>query len=82
MGDQKTACTGALLRNPSRIGVRTILTFGSFILEWFNERSRATRDECQLQRLPDRVLADIGLERMEILPGTDGRIKIIPRRPL
>jgi len=76
--------TVALSRNPSRIiaALSAAMALGRPIRSLFQRCMRTGKDARTLQTLPDHVLADIGLEKMEILTGTNGarEIWVIPHR--
>jgi hypothetical protein len=76
--------TVALSRHPSKTsrGFGAVLALGSSIWGLINRRIRTGRDARLLQTLPDHVLADMGLQKMEILSGTDGsrHVWVIPTR--
>ncbi len=74
--------TVALSRNPLRSIPWAIVALGSLVWRLISRRIRTGRDGRVLQMLPDHVLADMGLERIEITPGTDGgrRVWVIPHR--
>lgn len=58
------------------------MALGNSILRLINKRVRAGKDSRVLQMLPDRVLADMGLQRVEITAGTSGSRQswVIPQR--
>jgi uncharacterized protein YjiS (DUF1127 family) len=77
--------TFALARNPSRaVGGRgnAAASLGRRIWSAVRRRVQAGRDRRMLQNLPDYVLADIGLEKIEIRSAADGRrdVWVIPHR--
>ena len=76
--------TVALSRSPSIVGrgFGAVDSFGSSIWSLINRRIRTGRDARVLQTLPDHVLADMGLQKMEILSGSDGgrHVWVIPTR--
>jgi uncharacterized protein YjiS (DUF1127 family) len=76
--------TPALLRNPSRTipGVKALVAVGTSIRRLAARRLRTGKDSRVLQTLPDHVLADIGLERIEITSGIHGSQQtwVIPHR--
>jgi uncharacterized protein YjiS (DUF1127 family) len=76
--------TPALLRSPSRTipGVKALVAVGNSIRRLAARRLRTGKDSRVLQTLPDHVLADIGLERIEITSGTYGSRQtwVIPHR--
>jgi hypothetical protein len=55
---------------------------GSSIRSLIDRRLRTGRDARMLQTLPDHVLADMGLQKMEFLSGADGgrHVWVIPHR--
>lgn len=81
---ETTVSTAALLRNPSRTsrGLGAVSALGSSILRFITTRIRTGRDARVLQTLPEHVLADMGLQKMEILSGTHGsrHVWVIPHR--
>lgn len=66
--------TLALSRSPSRTipGLRGLVAVGNSIRRLISKRLRTGKDSRVLQTLPDHVLADMGLERIEIATGTYG----------
>ena len=76
--------TSALLRNPSRpaAGLGSVAALGSLIWHGIGRRMQVSRDARVLQTLPEHVLADMGLEKMEIMAGTSDQrhVWVIPRR--
>ena len=76
--------TAALLRNPSKTsrGLNAVAALGNSIWGLINQRIRTGKDARVLQTLPEHVLADLGLEKMEILSGTHGsrHVWVIPHR--
>jgi uncharacterized protein YjiS (DUF1127 family) len=76
--------TPALLRSPSRTipGVKALVAVGNSIRRLAARRLRTGKDSRVLQTLPDHVLADIGLERIEFTSGTYGSRQtwVIPHR--
>ncbi len=63
----------ALSRNPRIIAVfSAVMALGRPIRGFIAKRARMGRDARTLQMLPDDVLADIGLEKMDVLTGTNG----------
>ena len=76
--------TVALSRHPSRTipGLKAVGTLGYSIRNLIARFMRTNRDGRVLQMLPDHVLADMGLEKIEIMAGTDGRrqVWVIPPR--
>lgn len=76
--------TAALSRNLSRTipGLKAIMALGNPIWRLISRRVRTGRDERVLQMLPEHVLADMGLAKIEIMTGTDGgrHVWVIPHR--
>jgi uncharacterized protein YjiS (DUF1127 family) len=76
--------TLALLRNPSRAlaGIAGVGMLVDSIWGAIQRRIKVARDRRVLQTLPDHVLADLGLEKMDIMAGTGDRrhVWIIPHR--
>ena len=76
--------TVALSRNPSRVGrgFGAVAALGSSLWNAIERRIRMGRDARELQTLPDHVLADMGLQKMEVLSGSDGsrHVWVIPHR--
>jgi hypothetical protein len=76
--------TLALSRSPSRTipGIKGLVAVGNSIRRLINKRMRTGKDSRVLQTLPDHVLADMGLERIEITTGTYGgrQTWVIPHR--
>ncbi len=76
--------TAALSRNPSRIiaAFSAVMALGRPIRSFISRRVRMGRDARTLQMLPDHVLSDMGLEKMDILTGTNGarEIRVVPHR--
>lgn len=76
--------TAALSRNPSRTvaALSAVMEIGRPILNLISRCRRTGRDARTLQTLPDHVLADIGLEKIDVLTGTNGarEIRVIPHR--
>lgn len=76
--------TLALSRSPSRTipGLKALVAVGNSIRRLISKRLRTGKDSRVLQTLPDRVLADMGLERIEIATGTygDQQTWVIPHR--
>jgi len=74
----------ALSRHPSRFipGLKAVGFLGNSIWGLIARTLRAGRDRRVLQMLPDNVLADMGLEKIEIMTGTDGQrqVWVIPHR--
>jgi hypothetical protein len=81
---EKTVSTAALSRNPSRLGssLKGIGSIGNSLWSLITGFVRTGKDRRVLQMLPDRVLADMGLQKMEIRTGTDGgrHVWVIPHR--
>jgi hypothetical protein len=81
---EKTVSTVALTRNPSRTvpGLRAVGSLGNSIWTSMTRYFRAGKDGRVLQMLPEQVLTDMGLERIEIMAGTDGRrhVWVVPHR--
>lgn len=80
----KVVSTVALSRNLSRAipGLKVVGSLGNSIWDALTMRIRTGKDRRVLQTLPDHVLADMGLEKIEIMSGTDGRrhVWVIPHR--
>lgn len=76
--------TVALSRSPSRTVslVKGTLALGYPVWHRLLRRVKAGRDERVLQTLPDHVLADIGLSKVEIMQGSHGgrQVWVIPHR--
>jgi len=76
--------TVALSRSPSRIiaAFSAVMALGHPIRSLVQRCMRTGKDARALQTLPDHVLADMGLEKMDILTGTNGarEIWVIPHR--
>jgi hypothetical protein len=76
--------TLALSRSPSSTipGLKGLVAVGNSIRRLISKRLRTGKDSRVLQTLPDRVLADMGLERIELVTGThEGRqVWVIPHR--
>jgi uncharacterized protein YjiS (DUF1127 family) len=74
----------ALSRHPSRLAavVGAVVARGRPLLAFLRQRRKAGRDARALQKLPSHVLADMGLEKMEIRSGPLGGHEtwIIPHR--
>lgn len=74
----------ALLRNPSKTmaGVNAVMAFGNPIWRLISRLRRSGRDARVLKTLPDHVLADMGLQKIEIMSGTDGgrHVWVVPHR--
>ncbi len=64
----------ALSRNLSRTiaGIGAAVAFGTSFWRLIARLRKTGKDARALQMLPDHVLADIGLEKMEIMSGTYG----------
>jgi uncharacterized protein YjiS (DUF1127 family) len=81
---EKTVSTVALSRNPSRTmaGLKAVWSLGNSIWAALTMHVRTGRDRRVLQMLPDNVLADMGLEKIEIMSGTAGgrHVRVIPHR--
>jgi len=81
---EKIVSTVALSRNPSRTipAMRAVGSLGTSIWGALTMRVRTGKDRRVLQALPDHLLADMGLEKIEIRGGTDGRrhVWVIPHR--
>jgi uncharacterized protein YjiS (DUF1127 family) len=81
---EKTVSIVALSRNPSRAipGLKAVGSLGNSIWAALTMHVRTGRDRRVLQTLPDNVLADMGLEKIEVRSGTDGRhhVWVIPHR--
>jgi uncharacterized protein YjiS (DUF1127 family) len=65
---EKVVSTAALSRNPSKLAAvgHAVARFGAPILRRFHGRTKAGKDRRVLQTAPAHLLADIGLERVEI----------------
>jgi hypothetical protein len=75
--------TFALSRNPSKASARNaVVAFGSLIWGGIRRHMRIGKDRRVLQTLPDYVLADMGLEKIEFRSAADGRrdVWVIPHR--
>jgi hypothetical protein len=73
----------ALPRNPRIAAVLSAATaLGCPICNFIAKRVRMGRDARTLQMLPDNVLSDMGLEKLEVLTGTNGDrdIRVIRHR--
>ncbi len=74
----------ALSRSPSRFiaALSAVVALGRPIRNLISRRVRSGKDARTLQTLPDHVLSDMGLEKMDILTGTNGarEIWVIPHR--
>jgi hypothetical protein len=74
----------ALSRSPSRTipGLKGLVAVGNSIRRLIRKRMRTGKDSRVLQTLPVYVLADMGLERVEIMSGTHGSRQtwVIPHR--
>jgi uncharacterized protein YjiS (DUF1127 family) len=81
---ESTVSTAALSRNASRLapGLKAVGSLGNSIWQALKMRLRMGRDRRTLQLLPEHVLADMGLEKIEIMAGTDGRrqVWVVPHR--
>jgi uncharacterized protein YjiS (DUF1127 family) len=87
MSDQRkerVVSTVALSRNPSRTfpGLKAVGSLGNSIWGALAAYIRTGKDRRVLQTLPDNVLADMGLEKIEITRGTDGarQVWVVPHR--
>ena len=76
--------TFALSRNPSRTvaALAAVMVLGRPFLDLLRRCRKTGKDARTLQMLPDHVLSDIGLERIEVVSGTNrGReVWVIPHR--
>ena len=76
--------TLAQLRNPSRssAALNGVVALGILIWRRLRRRMRVGKDRRVLQTLPDYVLADMGLEKLEFRSAADGRrdVWVIPHR--
>ena len=75
--------TSTLAKVPSRtfLGAGAVTALASLILSALRRRMRLGRDRRLLQRLPDYVLADMGLERIEFRAANGSRdVWVIPHR--
>ncbi len=75
--------TSALSRNSSKATSRNaVVAFGILIWRRIRRRVRVGKDRRVLQTLPDYVLADMGLEKIEFRSAADGRrdVWVIPHR--
>ena len=76
--------TLALSRSPSKtiFGLSAVMAIGNSFRRLIAKRLRTGKDSRVLQNLPDHVLADMGLERIEISSGTHGgrQVLFIPHR--
>jgi hypothetical protein len=74
----------ALSRNPSRAmrGRNAVAALGRLVLSAFRRRLQVGKDRRVLQTLPDYVLADMGLEKIEFRSAAEGRrdVWVIPHR--
>ncbi len=74
----------ALSRHPPRTiaALSAVVALGRPILSLIQRCRKAGNDVRTLQTLPSHVLADIGLEKMEIMSGTYGgrEIWVVPHR--
>jgi uncharacterized protein YjiS (DUF1127 family) len=81
---EKTVSTVALSRNPSRTiaGLKAVGSLGNWIRAALTMHVRTGRDRRVLQMLPDNLLADMGLEKIEVTSGTGGErhVWVIPHR--
>lgn len=59
-----------------------VIALGRLIRSRLRRRAKAGQDTRALQRLPNHVLADIGLERIEVMSVSEGKreIWIVPHR--
>ena len=66
--------TVALSRNPSKASalLGAVMAFGQSVRRMLAACVKTDRDRRLLQTLPDHVLADMGLERIELPYGPDG----------
>jgi hypothetical protein len=66
--------SAALLRISRRAARgRKLADLGALVWRRIRSRMQAGRDRRMLQSMPDYVLADMGLERIEFRSGADGR---------
>jgi hypothetical protein len=76
--------TAALSRNPSRTiaAMSAVMALGRPLLGLVTRCRKTGKDARTLAMLPDHVLADIGLEKIDVLTGTNGSrdIWVIPHR--
>ncbi len=75
--------TVALSRKPRIVTVLSaVMALGRPFWSLIRRRRKTGKDARALQALPDHVLSDMGLEKMEILTGTNGtrEIWVIPHR--
>ena len=76
--------TAALSRTSSKAlpGPSRAMELGSLIWNRLRRRVQVGKDRRYLQMLPDRVLADMGLEKIEIMSGTGGsqHVWVVPHR--
>jgi uncharacterized protein YjiS (DUF1127 family) len=74
----------ALSRNPSRIiaALSAVMSLGRPFWSLIRSLRKTGKDARTLQMLPDHVLSDIGLQKMEIMSGTNGGREtwVIPHR--
>ena len=81
--EEMIVSTSALSRNPSRAipGRNAVLALASLIWRRIRRRMQAGKDRRMLQTLPNSLLSDIGLERIEFR-SSDGRrdVWVIPHR--
>jgi hypothetical protein len=81
---ERTVSTAALSRHPSRTvtALSAVMALGRPLVNLVSRCKRSGKDARTLQNLPDHVLSDMGLEKMEVLTGTNGNreIWVIPHR--
>jgi hypothetical protein len=81
---EKIVSIVALSRNPSRTipGLKAVGSLGNSIWGALMMRVRTGKDRRVLQTLPDNVLADMGLEKIEVVSGSNGgrQVWVIPHR--
>jgi hypothetical protein len=81
---EKTVSTPALSRHPSRTttGLSAVLALVNLIAARLRRQLQVGKDRRVLQALPDYVLADMGLEKIEFRSTADGRrdVWVIPHR--
>jgi uncharacterized protein YjiS (DUF1127 family) len=74
----------ALLRHASKVAAAfsAVAALGRLLPALIRKRRKAGADARTLSRLPDHVLADMGLEKMEIMSGPLGGREtwIVPHR--
>lgn len=73
----------ALSRNPSRSAAlwNGVAGLGTLISRWFRRSAKINKDRRTLQTVPSYLLADMGLERVEIRTSTGSQdLWIAPRR--